>query len=171
MKGLVIGCGESAWNFHPTEKYSFILGVNDASRFINVDGLLIVNPAESFPPERWCHIQEFEGPVYSHHTLEELPVKRLVSIRLGEKHRCDLDSPDLDYSWDSAYIAVNFLYHVGCNEIDIVGVDFANHQNLQKKITSIQNDWNKLAHELTKRGVTLKNLSKKSSIWSEYILM
>lgn len=164
MKFLIVGCGPSAWNFRPGRDYDKIIGVNDASRWCNCDELVVVNSQSTFPEERWQFIRDFKGTIHTHLSEEELPVKTSTKFLLGEKHRCCLDCPEVDYSFDSPYIAILIAYRQGAKEIDLIGVDFINHPHLEKRISHIQRDYNKLNESLRGKGVVLKNLSPTSLI-------
>ena len=172
---IVCGCGASLKSV--TDLSEFItIGVNDVSRIMKPNYLLVVNAASSFHPDRWKYVQYHRSEkMLTHLDNPQVDPAKVVKIKLGKKGVFDsADKTKIDYSNNSPYMAVIAAYQMGARKIGLIGVDFTDHHFfadsgthiLTKNLESIIRDYNRLAVELTQAGVTVANLSAESKMTS-----
>lgn len=169
-KIIICGCGPSVEGFVVPKGWD-VFGCNDSERWISADYLLCVNEDYCFPTHRWNYIYNTNAKeVYTH--IGDLPIHdktKLKFIKLGDRLGRNPDRKEIDYSFDSPYMAVILAYQMGYREIALIGVDHTNHKMLNKYKDDILEEYRLLAELLQVRGCLLWNLSKESLVNWTYL--
>ncbi len=183
-KFLALGLGESALLHyqvlrtvellgHKGADDSFgatVIGVNDVSRLVKPDYLLVVNPKSDFPAERWAWIEKNDCLACLTQYADS-PVWNAKQFKQGIQG-CRLeDSGRVCHSTNSPYMAVVIAYLMGATQIGLLGVDFTENWFFQKgkhpladKFAQIDHDYNQLWKALNEKGVGFWNLSPESRL-------
>lgn len=172
---IVAGCGSSINSFEDFSKY-YVVGVNDIERILTPDFLVVVNDYRTFARGRWDWVKNSASPIIFSHLSPPGPIDRsghLAQIKIGNRGNVNLDKMDsVDHTLNSPYMAIIIAYQLGASKIGMVGVDFTpNHffgetgtHKLTRNLRTINDEYDILAKELTKKGVKIANLSFESSI-------
>jgi hypothetical protein len=156
----IVGCGETAKDWHNT-KHDLSIGVNDCFKFgHNVDHLVVVNHPQKFKNGRLETISTSKPSKFLTHApfawkkwfpkLEEIKTtpfyfKRLLKGKILE-------------SKTSPFVAISLAFNMGADDIILFGVDFINHQHyrLGGKYFSVEYDnYIRLFEMLQAQGVRI----------------
>jgi len=162
---IVCGCGRSLDLLEQPERFVTI-GVNDVGRRFTPDYLVVVNEPRQFDRERYVHVEQSQAKAVF--TQLELPLKRVVRFRLGQRGGTDGADPDcLHYSSNSPYVAVNLARHLGARRVGLIGVDFTDDHffartgahPLAQQFGKIDEEYKKLGAACERVGIEVYNLS------------
>jgi hypothetical protein len=177
---IVSGCGTSAKDLLNIDRSNFILfGVNDISRLIQPDYLMVVDQPNRFPGIRHKAVTQ-SGAKYLFTQIDkwqpEKPTEKvLFKLGVGRgKLRNAEDINTIDYSNNSPWMAILLAYKMGCKNIGMIGVDFTpnhfyandgQHTLIQSnRLEEIQSAYKNLYKFLNSKHVNLYNLSNTSVI-------
>lgn len=172
-KVIVLGCGKSASLVKEMEP-CLTIGVNDISRLVETDYLVVVNGRRDFTASRWPFVQNSVcKTIFSQLNIKKIPIRNrqnLVPIKLGKKSGTSLFTDSVDFSTTSPYMAVIIAAYLGFTEIGMLGVDFTNDHffsktgkhTLMKRFNDIDQEFTALHLALVKNGVDFFNLSPTS---------
>jgi len=133
MKIAVLGLGLSLNLFNPDD-YDLSIGVNDIWRYVQSDVVVCLDKYSAFTPDRLRVIQECKPKAFYSQMVVWDTRSDFVKINfiLGYPDRiCQLDSPALQKSYCSPFVAVQIAYkYYFATEIHLFGVDMINHPHL-----------------------------------------
>jgi hypothetical protein len=179
---LILGCGASTKYFVPNE-HVFTIGVNDIGLITNPNVLLLVDYKAKFEKDwnekgkmRTFNIEKTNSDYYV--ILDDkwnFPEDKKYFFKLGEMsspHKNLIKNDNLDYAYDSPYMAVNLAYKMGFRNIGLLGVDFCpnhfyendgDHQLVRIRYQSkINQHYRSLHQALILRKASFYNLSEHS---------
>ena len=167
----VLGLGPSISEYRPSG--NFTIGVNDIFRFHPADGLLLMDPPDSFSKDRLDIITDPRhkpGTTYSQ-LIDWNFMRNFIKIGVvdpADGGKVDtLDDLDcLPRHVDSTFTAVCIAYHLGASDIVMYGVDFTNHLKYYRN--QIIQSYSRLHGALIQRGVLLW-VGTDNSLLSEFI--
>jgi len=163
---IVCGCGPSLETFEAPAG-AITIGVNDVGRRLQPDYLVVLNPPEQFSAGRYRYIRETRARAVFSQLELPLEHRAVTPIRLGRLGGTDLSDPTvLHYTRNSPYVAVCLAAHMGARRVGLVGVDFTGPHPLTRRLSEIDREYGALAEALTRRGVSLVNLSSQSRLTS-----
>lgn len=166
---LVLGCGESAKYCNRLYDYDYIFGVNYIMKHgINPDFLLIVDPkVDHFDKEILSYIKQATPQLFFSHLPdwdEFINYKTKVEYSLGTLDLKNFGNKNgiVDHSMTSPYMAVLISYYLGFSQIDVGGVDFITHSDLNKYRDIISRDFynlKKVIEHYSNNNCIITNLS------------
>ncbi len=171
---IICGCGESLSEL-PQSCNCLTLGVNDCATVFCPDYLVVLNPLNSFPPERASVIRSTSCKgIFSQFLLQDT-YSPVIKIRLS---RFSFSLPPKDYSVPygliSPFTAICIAGFLGCNPIGFIGVDFTEYRlevftgnhHLFPLLDKIDKEFKLLRSTLLHYGISLYNLSSVSRLQS-----
>ena len=170
QKIIVCGCGESASLIGDHHYKAITIGVNDISRLFKPDYLVILDPPCDANSDRWPWIKNAKA-AYCFTQLRDLDVApKIIPITLGRFEGTDFESPAVDYTTNSPYVACIIAAYMGASEIGLLGVDFTDHHFFEQsgkhpitdQLPQIRKQYSNLASVLACTGSKLISLSPTS---------
>ena len=157
----IIGCGQSAKDWHKTP-CDLSIGVNDCLKFGHqTDWLVVVNAVNKFTPKPkngyqdrlftitrsrpkrfFCHNGAWKQYFTNAELLQLYPFRG--TVKKGKIY----------FSKTSPFVAMNLAYEAGATDIILWGVDFLDHPNVKDKILKSElMEYKRLFDALEGKGV------------------
>ena len=164
-KIIICGLGQSLQSNSEIIQYSGIdtFGINDCNKYLPTKYLICVNEESTFP-NRWEWIYNSDSQfIFSQLNLKIKNENNLIKFPLGTRDEINLDKPEIDFSWDSPFMATILAHKMGYNQIGLIGTDLKDHR-LTKYLDRIVPKYFHLQKELNSKGTSLFNLSPNSQL-------
>ena len=169
---IVCGCGESLNELAQPERF-ITIGVNDVGRRFTPNYLVVVNPRNQFTGDRFSYVENSQAEYLFTQLHLGLAQKNIVKFQLGSYGGTDFSNPNvLHHTQNSPYLAMCLAVHMGAKRIGLVGVDFTEHHffaqtgvhSLSPQLTTINEQYKRLAEAIQARGIEVFNLSRTSRL-------